>query len=520
MQASSSSPEKNYAPFILLFVALKLLLNMLAAGHYGFHRDELLHLTLGNHLDWGYMEVPPLIALLAKISTAVFGDAVFAARVFPAIASALMVWFTGLLTVEFGGRRFAIAVACLCMIFSPGMVASGYLFQPVVFDQFFWLMAAYLTVKYVNTNKPQYMYGLGAAMGFGLLNKYTMGFYAGALILGVLISPQRRVLFRKEVLIAVAITTLVFLPNVLWQYIHHWPIAKHMGELKTQQLDYINPMDFVMQQFMLHGVSAVVWLVGLGFLLFHHSLKTYRFVGFAYLLVYAFLLLMKGKAYYLLAGYPMLFAAGGFSIAYMIKNYIGRSVTAFAVIAPNLLLLPVVLPIFTINQTLSFFEYYHQHLPFMDFAITWEDHKKHRTTQDYADMFAWDEMAAKTAKIYYSLTPEQQKRTVIFADSYGEAGALHVYRKRYNLPEVVCLNSSFALWAPAKLNADYIIYISDDDDVSDLAPDVDSYKRMAGIENKLSREYAYGTAIYLLSGVKPSLEVKYEAHARESRLEE
>lgn len=520
MQASTSQPVKNHAPFILLFVALKLLLNMLAAGHYGFHRDEMLHLTLGDHLDWGYMEVPPLIALLAKISTAVFGDAVFAARVFPAIASALMVWFTGLMVVEFGGRRFAIAVACLCMVFSPGMAASGYLFQPVVFDQFFWLLAAYLTVKYVNTQQPKYMYWLGVAISFGLLNKYTMGFYAGALIIGVLISSQRRVLFRKEVLVAVGITTLVFLPNVLWQYVHHWPIAKHMGELKKQQLDYVNPMDFVLQQFMLHGVSVVVWLVGLGFLLLHGSLKKYRFVSFAYLLVYVFLLKMNGKAYYLLAGYPMLFAAGGFSLAYIIKNYAGRAIITFAVIAPNLLLLPVVLPILPINQALSFFDYYHKHLPFMDFAITWEDHKQHRTTQDYADMFGWDEMAAKTAKVYHSLTAEQQKRTVIFADSYGQAGALHVYRKRYNLPEVVCLNSSFALWAPAKLNADNMIYISDDNDISDLYPDIESHKRMAGIENVLSREYTYSTGIFLMMGIKPSLEVKYEEHAKEGRLEE
>ena len=512
MQVSQNQQAaRTYGAFILIFVGLKLLLNLLAAGHYGFHRDELLHLTLGDHLDWGYMEVPPLIALLARISTTVFGDAVFAARVFPAIASCLMVWFTGLMVAEFGGRRFPIALACLCMVFSPGMAASGYLFQPVVFDQFWWLLAAYLTVKYVNTQQPKYLYWLGAAIGLGLLNKYTMGFFAGALILGVLLTPQRKLLWRKEMILAVATATLIFLPNVLWQYLHNWPIVKHMGELKKQQLQYVDPMDFVMQQFMLHGISVVVWLVGLGFLLFHNSLKQYRFVAFAYLLVFAFLLKMSGKGYYLLAAYPMLFAAGGFGIGYLIKEYKARCLAALVLVGPNLVLLPVVLPILPINQTILFFE----RMPIMDFAVTWEDHKKHRTTQDYADMFGWDEMAAKTAAAYHSLTPAQQKRTIIFADNYGEAGALHVYRKRYNLPEVVCLNSSFALWAPEKIDSDYMIYISDDDDVSDLKPVVAGYKRTGGVDNKLAREY--GVGIYFIEGVTPALRDLYQQHAKESK---
>jgi hypothetical protein len=169
------------------------------------------------------------------------------------------------------------------------------------------------------------------------------------------------------------------------------------------------------------------------------------------------------------------------------------------------------------SQALAFFDYYRQHLPFMDFAVTWEDRKKHRTTQDYADMLGWDEMARKTATIYHQLTPTQQQHTVIFADNYGEAGALHVFRHQYQLPEVVSLNSSFALWAPEKLNADYIIYVSDDNDVSDLQPVVQSYKRMATIENPLAREY--GTGIFLVVHPKPILETIYQQHRRENRLE-
>src|ERR1700744_3879171 len=114
---------KNYRPFILIFVIIKLALNALAMPHFGFHRDELLHLVLADHLDWGYKEVPPFIALLAKISNVVFGTSVFAARIFPTIFGGLIIWLTGQITVDLGGKMFAITLACLAMICSPAFLA-------------------------------------------------------------------------------------------------------------------------------------------------------------------------------------------------------------------------------------------------------------------------------------------------------------------------------------------------------------------------------------------------------------
>src|SRR5258708_4357353 len=116
--------RSTYSSFILIFVLIKIGLNLLAISHFGFHRDEFLHLVLADHLDWGYKEVPPFIALLAKATTLFFGDSVFAARIFPTICSGLIVWFTGQITVELGGKKFAVALACLALIFSPGFAAS------------------------------------------------------------------------------------------------------------------------------------------------------------------------------------------------------------------------------------------------------------------------------------------------------------------------------------------------------------------------------------------------------------
>ncbi|MBL4678762.1 MAG: glycosyltransferase family 39 protein [Mucilaginibacter sp.] len=512
--------KSSYFPFILIFVAVKVILNLFALNNFGFHRDELLHLVLGDHLDWGYKEVPPFIALLAKITLSLFGDSVFAARIFSTLASGLIIWLTGLITVELGGKRFAITVACLALIFSPAFAASGYLFQPVVFDQLWWVLTVWLFIKYLNTADVRYLYWLGAAVGLGMLTKYTMAFFTGSLIIGILISRERKLLYNRHVFYAALVAAAIFLPNVIWQFAHHLPVITHMRELRETQLDYVHPMDFVEQQLLVNGTALFVWLTGFVALFVAFRLRRFRFMAIAYISIFLFLLKMNGKSYYIFGAYPMLFATGGFAFERILKRkaYILRSIALLVVVLPNLLLLPILLPILPLKDTVAFIKSKTTRYPFMKFIVTWEDQKQHPLTQDYADMLGWDEMAKKTADFYHSLTPEQQKNTQLFADNYGEAGALHLYRHKYNLPEVVSLNSSFQLWAADNLNAKYIIYIDDDDNVeSRLSKVVASYKLVGEVTTPFARER--GTRIYLITDPSPKLNEIYRAELAKKRLQ-
>ncbi|SDF07721.1 Dolichyl-phosphate-mannose-protein mannosyltransferase [Mucilaginibacter pineti] len=520
-------PYKNrkstYVYFILIFVFVKVILNLFAIGHFGFHRDEFLHLILADHLDWGYKEVPPFIAVVAKISVTLFGNSVFAARIFPTIFSGLIIWFTGLITVEFGGKKFAITLACLALIFSPAFAASGYLFQPVVFDQFWWLISVWLLIKYLNTTDVRYLYWLGAAVGFGMLTKYTMLFFTVALLIGILISKQRKLLFSWHILGAAAVTLLICMPNLIWQINHHFPVVTHMKTLRKEQLDYITPGEFIKQQLMVHGIALFVWLNGLAFLIFSFRLRNFQFLAIAYVLIFLFLLEMDGKNYYLFGAYPMLFAAGGFGFERLLKTsgYALRTVAIALFTLPNLVLFPMILPVLSLNQTLGFFRFAHKNISFFDFVVTWEDHKTHPTTQDYADMFGWDEMAKKVGEAYHNLAPDQQKQTIIYADNYGEAGALHHYRKQFNYPDVISLNSSFTLWAPDSLNCKYMIYVDDNDgeNIRQFVAGkmIGSYQKLGEVQHYLSREK--GTGIYLLIDIKQPLKERYSKELAKKRLE-
>lgn len=157
-------------------------------------------------------------------------------------------------------------------------------------------------------------------------------------------------------------------------------------------------------------------------------------------------------------------------------------------------------------------------MPFLSFITKWEDQKQHPLTQDYADMLGWDEMAKKAADTYHSLTPEQQKHTQLFADNYGQAGALHHYRHKYNLPEVTSLNNSFQLWAADSLSAHYIIYVDDDDNVERrLSKVVESYRETGQVLNPLALEH--GSRIYLITNPSPKLNEIYKSELAKKRLQ-
>ncbi|MFB9845008.1 ArnT family glycosyltransferase [Mucilaginibacter ginsenosidivorans] len=514
MPADKYNPQKlNF--FILLFVVIKIALNMLAMSHFGFQRDELLHLALGDHLDWGFKEVPPVIALLAKLSTTLFGGSVFATRMFSTLAGGFIVWFTGKIVAELGGGRFAIALACLALIFAPAFAASDYLFQPVVFDQLWWVLAVYLIVRYINTSEPIHIYLLGVVIGVGLLTKYTMAFFAASLLISLLFTRQRKLLWSKPVLIAAAIALVVFLPNLLWQFRHHLPVFTHMKNLREQQLNYIKPADFITNQLKVNGMALFVWLPGLIALLFSSALSKFRFIAFAYILVFAFLLYMNGKDYYLFGAYPMLFAAGGYSFEKWIKAkyVVVRGIALVILTLLNIIFIPLALPILPVEQTIAVFKSLH-------IAPKWEDQKEHPLSQDYADMFGWDEMGNKVAWAYSGLKPEQQKHTQIYADNYGDAGAVYHYGKKYHLPEVASLNSSFTLWAPDSLNAHYIIYVDDQGGgnvIKRLAPFVEKYVKLGEVKSRYAREK--GTTIFLLVNPKPGLNDIYQKELARKRLE-
>jgi len=73
------------------------LIHLVVINHYGYFRDELYYMACGEHLDWGYVDFPPLIGLVAYVVRGTLGDSLLAIRILPVLAGASIVVLTGLM---------------------------------------------------------------------------------------------------------------------------------------------------------------------------------------------------------------------------------------------------------------------------------------------------------------------------------------------------------------------------------------------------------------------------------------
>src|SRR5262249_40534203 len=148
--------HKNYLPLtstavILCLSACKLLVHLYAGRHYGYFVDELYYLACSRHLDWGYVDQPPLIALIAWIARSLFGDSLPAVRFLPAVAGAGELTLTALIARELGGKRFAQGLAGLATLVAPGILATDNLLTMNAFEPLFWMGCALLLIRIVKT---------------------------------------------------------------------------------------------------------------------------------------------------------------------------------------------------------------------------------------------------------------------------------------------------------------------------------------------------------------------------------
>src|SRR5260370_25371641 len=179
---------------ILGIAACKLLIHLYAGRYYGYFVDELNYSACSRNLDWGYVDQPPLVALITWIARSLLGDSLAALRFFPAVAGAAEVALTALIARELGGNRFAQGFAALSVLVAPGILAGDNLLTMNAFEPLFWLACAYLLVRIIKTGNQKLWIPFCMLAGIGIENKYSMLIFGAGLILSLLLTPQRRAL--------------------------------------------------------------------------------------------------------------------------------------------------------------------------------------------------------------------------------------------------------------------------------------------------------------------------------------
>lgn len=418
---------------ILSLLALaKLILQLLGNRHYGFHRDELLHLSVSEHLDWGYYEFPPLIAWVGKVAYLLFGYDLMGVRLFPTLAGVAILVLCCWMAKELGGKHRAMLFSGLCVLAFIPFYRNHTLFQPVAFDQLFWTAGFYYLIRFVNTDDKRYLLWTGAVMGLGLLNKYTMLVWGFGVFVGVLFW-YRKLLTNRWLYGAGMLALLLFLPNMLWQIQHGWPLFQHLQALNAQQLEELGYATFIVEQVTITP-PFILFVWGLGGLLLLPKLRAYRFLGLAALTIFGTLWVLKAKSYYVFGLYPVLFSAGTVTIEHLLQKRPNWTYAAAAsTFLPMVYFIPDGTPILPIEQYLAYKDI--------------EPLEAYREIpSDYADMFGWQEQVELVDRLYQALPPAEQAACVIWAENYGEAGALKILGDRYDLPNPISRHGSFWLW--------------------------------------------------------------------------
>ncbi len=406
---------------------VKLLLHLLTASRYGFHRDEFYYVAGGQHLAWGFVDHPPVTPLLALVGTELFGMTPLGVRVLSALAGAATVALAGLLARELGGGRFAQMLAALMVLCTPFILAASSVMQTVPLDLLWWTLAAYGVVRAVRTGSLLAWLGTGLVLGIALMTKYTVLLFGFGLLVG-LVASARAQLKTPGPWAAALVAFAVFLPNVLWQIAHGWPTLEFIAN-NSANADMTLGGFLAMQPLLLGLPSLSLWLGGLVWF-FSSSGRPYRVLGWTVLTTFGVLLLVGGKAYYLGATYPMALAAGAVgleSLAWVQARQWVRP-TVLAVIAGlTLPFLPLFVPVLPVDTMVRV--------------------GLHEVNGNYAEMLGWPDLVETITEVYDGLPPEEQATTVIFTGNYGEAGALNLLGPS-RLPRAVSGHNSVHDWGP------------------------------------------------------------------------
>src|SRR5260370_6038961 len=474
---------------VLLLALANFLLHLYFNNRYGYFRDEFNYMACGDHLAWGYVDHPPLIPFLIRLSRRLLGDSLRSIRFIPALASSLLIVQTAAIARDLAGLRYALLLSAICALIAPQYLSNGSLLGTNCLEPNLWMGCAYFAILAIKRNHPRYWLWFGVFAGLGMGEQYSIALLGLGIVVGLLVTVQRRVFGNRWIWLGALAALLIFLPNLRWNIHYHWPFLELMRNIKAEGRDVVlGPLQYFFQQTLLvHPLTAPIWITGLLALFFSWQLKSYRFLGWTYLLCYAVLFALHGKNYYLAPIYPMLLAAGAVVIESAVeqprRTWLKPAIIII-LLASGAHLMPVVVPVLSPDGFIAYMKYLPFRLPGMEHS-----HASATLPQWYSHQFGWQEIVAETAQAWDRIPAEERHDCGIFAQDYGQAGSIDFFGPRYGLPHALSGHQTYYLWGPQGYSGNCMIVLDDEIEVLEgLWEHVESVGRSAGNPDALEKQ--------------------------------
>lgn len=418
------------APFpwrwVALFVAIKLAVSLAFANRYGWHGDELYFLAASHHLDFGYVDFPPIVPLVAGADQAIAAGSLMALRAAVALGGSAVLVLSALIARELGATSRAQVWAALALLLSPVFIASNALFHTATFDQLVWAAAILVFARLLRTQDHRLWLVIGVIVGLGFETKLTITALPVAMLLGLLLSKRGSMLLSPWPWVGAAIALLIFLPNLVWQATHDWIsfayVVSHRGHTD-------GPFAYWWQQLLvffnvLFVVPAIAGLVALR--------KDERFGALVYAAIVVELVFfaLGGKSYYAAPIYPVMYAMGAMWLDARLRSRLWTGVFATGSILVTLALAPALLPIAPVPSGVFY------------------------------DEIGWPEFADQVKEAYDAVPSDQRANTMVLAHYYQEAAAIDFYGPDRGLPSAISPHLSYWYWAPPRMDPHTVVMVN------------------------------------------------------------
>jgi 4-amino-4-deoxy-L-arabinose transferase-like glycosyltransferase len=248
-----------------------LAIQALAAGRLELTFDEAYYRLWSRSLSFGYLDHPPMVALLIRASTSLFGGSELGVRTLSLLVVGAMPALIAFIAWRVFGSAEKAALAALMWIAMPLVSIGGVFVAPDAPLVVFWTLGLAALVELWRTGQKRWLIALGLALGLALQSKFTAAFLAAGVVLALVATPSlRRWLISPALFAGLAIALAIFAPFVAWNAAHGWAtFAKQLGragpseftpyyfaEFIVAQIGLINPLVVAA---LIPAVAAISW---------------------------------------------------------------------------------------------------------------------------------------------------------------------------------------------------------------------------------------------------------------------
>ena len=454
----ASGVSTNRALLVIASVFVLFQAAVTVFGGYGYFIDEFYYVACARRPAFGYVDHPPLAPLVLAVVRAIAGESLLAVRTPAFLCGAIVVWATGRMVREFGGGRWAALTAATVTAMAPGVLAMTGFFSVNAFEAVAWVLCTWLVARMLRTGDTRLWILVGLVVGLGFESKHTITTLLAGLGAGLVVTRARALLWNRYVVIGSALAFALALPNVLWQVANGFPSLEFYRNAATLKNLPSPPLHTIAEQLRFTGLfTPIVWLTALGWISFTRHGGKWRALAVAYVVLLVLLVLsQQSRPDRLLGIYPVLIAAGLAVVERHVRSGAARAAIVALLVVGCMPAVPIVVGVLP-PPTLA------RYVAWLGLQTSGERGKTSPIPQLLADRTGWEPFVAQVTAVYRSLPPEDQQRALIYAPSYGQAGAIDVLGRTDGLPRAIAKQNSYWHWSEREgVNSDVLIAVGAD----------------------------------------------------------